>query len=154
MPIEAMRDAALMLAAGIGIPVLAGLNASLGVRLGSPAAAAVVLFAVALAAAGAVLALTGGPGVLRGLPGQPKVLFIGGLLVAFYILSITTVAPRFGLGNAILFVLLGQVMSSALIDGFGLMGLPPRPVTGARAVGLMLMAAGVVLSQKGQGLWP
>lgn len=47
MTSETMRYAAIMLAAGIGIPVLAGLNSALGVKLGNPAAAAVCLFAVA-----------------------------------------------------------------------------------------------------------
>lgn len=134
MAAEALRDAGLMLAAGIGIPVLAGLNAVLGQRLGSPIAAALVLFAVAFVAVGAVLIATGGMGVLARLPGQPPVLFLAGLLVAFYILSITAVAPRFGLGNAILFVLLG---------------LASRPVSGMRLMGLAVMAAGVVLSQRG-----
>jgi bacterial/archaeal transporter family-2 protein len=144
-----MRDAVLMLAAGIGVPILAGLNAVLGQRLGSPIAAAVVLFAVACVASGAFLLVTGGQGALARLPGQPPVLFLAGLLVAFYILSITAVAPRFGLGNAILFVLLGQILSSALIDQFGLLGLAPRPLSGLRWLGLCLMAAGIVLSQRG-----
>ena len=34
------RDAAVMLAAGMGVPLLAALNAQLGVRIGSPAVAA------------------------------------------------------------------------------------------------------------------
>ena len=43
-------SAAIMLAAGIGIPVLAALNAGLGRHVGSPASAAVVLFIVAFVA--------------------------------------------------------------------------------------------------------
>ena len=38
-----------MLAAGIGIPLLAALNAALGQRIASPLAAGVILFVVALA---------------------------------------------------------------------------------------------------------
>jgi bacterial/archaeal transporter family-2 protein len=136
MTAETLRHAALMLAAGVGIPVLAGLNAVLGQKLGSPIAAALVLFAVAFVAVGAVLLASGGQGALARLPGQPPVLFLAGLLVAFYILSITAVAPRFGLGNAILFVLLGQILSSTLIDHFGLLGLAARPVSGLRRLGL------------------
>ena len=45
---DTMRYAAIMLAAGVGIPLLAALNAQLGARIGSPTAAAVVLFCVAL----------------------------------------------------------------------------------------------------------
>ena len=146
---EGARHAALMFAAGVGIPLLAALNANLGQRIGSPVAAGLVLFAVAFLAALAVLLVTGGAGALARVPGQPPVLFLAGCLVAFYILSITFVAPRFGLGNAILFVLLGQIVSAAIIDATGLMGLAAREVTPTRVLGLILMAVGVVLSQRG-----
>lgn len=129
--------------------VLAALNANLGLRIGSPVAAGVVLFAVAFGAALAVLVISGGAGALSRLPGQPPMLFFDGCLVAFYILSITLVAPRFGLANAILFVLLGQLVSAAVIDASGFMGLATRPVSGLRLAGLALMAVGVVLSQRG-----
>lgn len=146
---DGLRHAALMFAAGVGIPLLAALNASLGQRIGSPVAAGVVLFAVAFGAALAALVATGGVGALAKVPGQPWVLFLAGCLVAFYILSITFVAPRFGLANAILFVLLGQLVSAAVIDATGLMGLAARPVSGLRLLGIAVMAVGVVLSQRG-----
>ncbi len=146
---EGLRYAALMIVAGVGIPVLAALNATLGQRIGSPVAAGVVLFAVALLATLAVLLATGGVGALARVPGQPPVLFLAGTLVAFYILSITFVAPRFGLANAILFVLLGQLVSAAVIDATGFMGLAARPVSATRLLGLAVMAVGVVLSQRG-----
>ncbi|MCB1400162.1 MAG: DMT family transporter [Rhodobacteraceae bacterium] len=144
-----MRYAAIMLLAGIGIPVLAALNARLGVRIGSPAAAATILFAVAFAGAAATMVATRGQGALLAAPEQPKHLFLAGLLVAFYVLSITWVAPRFGLGNAIMCVLLGQLISAAVIDQFGLMGAMVRVLTPMRASGLALMALGVVLTQRG-----
>lgn len=146
---ETFRYAAVMLLAGIGIPVLAALNARLGARIGSPAAAATILFTVAFL--GAVLAMlaTRGTAALAAAPGQPKHLFLAGLLVAFYVLSITWVAPHFGLGNAIMFVLLGQLCSAAAIDQWGLMGAAVREVTPLRAAGLALMIAGVVLTQRG-----
>ncbi len=146
---DGLRHAALMIAAGIGIPVLAALNASLGQRIGSPVAAGVVLFSVALLSALAVLLVSGGQAALARVPGQPPVLFLGGCLVAFYILTITFVAPRFGLANAILFVLLGQLVSAAVIDATGLMGLAARPVSLQRVAGMVLMAVGVILSQRG-----
>ena len=45
---------AIMVVAGIGIPVMAALNSGLGTRLGHPVLAAAILFALALAATGAV----------------------------------------------------------------------------------------------------
>ncbi len=146
---EVVRQAALMVAAGVGIPLLAALNASLGQRIGSPVAAGVVLFAVAFGTTLAVLLVTGGTAALAKVPMQPPVLFLAGCLVAFYILSITFVAPRLGLANAILFVLLGQLVSAAVMDATGLTGLASRPVTWARLAGLGLMAAGVLLAQRG-----
>ena len=146
---EGARHAALMFAAGVGIPLLAALNANLGQRIGSPVAAGVVLFAVAFASALVVLLTTGGAAALAKVPGQPPVLFLAACLVAFYVLSITFVAPRFGLANAILFVLLGQLVSAAVIDATGLMGLAARPVSAVRLLGLAVMAVGVFLSQRG-----
>jgi transporter family-2 protein len=146
---EGVRHAALMVAAGVGIPLLAALNANLGQRIGSPVAAGVVLFAVAFGTALGVLMVTGDGAALARVPGQPHVLFLAGCLVAFYILSITFVAPRFGLANAILFVLLGQLLSAAVIDATGLMGLAARPISGVRLLGLAVMAAGIALTQRG-----
>ena len=146
---DSLRYALIMLAAGIGIPVLAALNAQLGARLGSPTVAAVVLFCVALIAATLVMLVTQGPVGFSGLAAQPKHLFLGGVLVCFYVLSVTFVAPRFGVGNAVFFVLLGQVISAALIDQFGLFGAIMRPITWMRGTGLGVMALGLLLIQRG-----
>ena len=136
----------IMLAAGVGIPILAALNARLGANIGSPAAAALILFVVAFGATAIVTILTGAGAVLR-LSGQPWYLFLAGLLVAFYVLSITYVAPQFGLGNAVFFVLLGQLVSAALIDHFGLFGAQLSPLTALRAGGIVVMGLGVALTQ-------
>ncbi|HKK97470.1 MAG TPA: DMT family transporter [Marivita sp.] len=143
MPVYALT----MLAAGIGIPVLAALNAALGLRLGSPAAAALILFCVALTATAVVTVLTG-PKALMQAPFAPKYLFLAGLLVAFYVLSITYVAPHFGIGNAVFFVLLGQLISAALIDHFGLFGARISPLSLTRATGIGVMALGVWITQR------
>ena len=113
---ETFRYATVMLAAGIGIPVLAALNAQLGNRIGSPAAAATVLFIVALCATTATLFLTTGAAALANVPAQPKYLLLGGFFVAFYVLSVTWIAPRFGVGNAVFCVLLGQILAASVID--------------------------------------
>lgn len=146
---ENLKYTMIMLAAGIGIPLLAALNAQLGARIGAPTAAAAVLFAVALTATLAATVLTGAQGGFPALAAQPPHLFAGGLLVAFYVLSITWIAPRFGVGNAIFCVLLGQLVSAALIDQFGLFGAPVRPLSGLRLAGLSVMASGLVLARMG-----
>ncbi|NOR63867.1 MAG: EamA-like transporter family protein [Rhodobacteraceae bacterium] len=136
-----------MLAAGFGIPILAALNAALGVRLGSPVAAGAILFCVALGATLVVLLFTGAAPVAKAID-APRHLFLAGFLVAFYVLSITYVAPRFGVGNAVFFVLLGQLISAAAIDHFGLFGAQISPLSLTRATGIALMAAGVFVTQQ------
>ncbi|MEL7298999.1 MAG: DMT family transporter [Pseudomonadota bacterium] len=136
-----------MLAAGIGIPILAALNAALGKHLGAPMVAGVILFLVAFSTA-FLVALVTGPGALAKAVTAPKHLFLAGALIAFYVLSITAIAPSFGVGNAVFFVLLGQLISAAAIDHFGLFGARPDPLTATRAAGIALMAAGVFLTQR------
>ncbi|MGD9917962.1 MAG: DMT family transporter [Paenirhodobacter sp.] len=146
---DGFRYGAVMLAAGIGIPVLAALNAQLGSRIGSPVVAAVVLFCVALTGAVVVMLASAGPSALAHVPTQPRHLFLAGLLVCFYVLSVTFVAPKFGVGNAVFFVLMGQMISAALIDQFGLFGAIARPVTALRGTGIGLMGIGLFLIQRG-----
>lgn len=138
----------LMLAAGLGIPVMAALSATLGSRYGSPAFAASVLFLVAVSVSVGFLFLV--EGGLRPFPKTsaqvPFYFYLGGVFVAFYVLSVTWVAPQFGVGNAVAFVLLGQLISMATIDQFGLLGAPVHALTVQRSVGLMLMAVGVLLA--------
>jgi transporter family-2 protein len=137
--------AAVMLLAGVGIPVLAALNARLGALMGAPASAAVILFAVALASALVVAFATGLD--LRAAAAAPPHLFLAGVLVAFYVLSVTWIAPRFGVGNAVFCVLLGQIVSAAAIDHFGLFGARVLPLSPLRALGLAAMAGGLFLVQ-------
>ncbi|MDZ4311777.1 MAG: DMT family transporter [Cypionkella sp.] len=149
MSTDTLRYALIMLLAGIGIPVLAALNAQLGARIAAPVAASVVLFAVALLACILVLAFSGQVSALAALPAQPKHLFAAGLFVAFYVLTVTWVAPRFGVGNAVFCVLLGQMIAATLIDQFGLFGAAVHTVTATRAAGIVAMVAGLALIQRG-----
>ncbi|PKF80636.1 hypothetical protein CW749_04685 [Vibrio sp. vnigr-6D03] len=50
--------------------------------------------------------------------------FMGGIFLAFYILSITWVAPKIGTSNTVFLVLLGQILASTLIDNFGWFNTP------------------------------
>ena len=136
----------LMLATGIGIPIMAALSGTLGAKYGSPAFAASVLFLVALVIS--VVFLFAVEGGLKPFPkaSLPFYFYLGGAFVAFYVLSITWVAPRFGVGNAVAFVLLGQLISMAAIDQFGLLGAPTHTITLPRSIGLVLMSVGVFLA--------
>lgn len=141
-----------MFAAGVGIPIMATLNSGLGTRLGSPVTAAAILFLLA-----AVLAsLTYGGSLLAGeqlppraaLTSTPLWLFAGGLFVVFYVFSITWLAPKLGVGNAVFLVLLGQLLATAFIDHYGWLGALQFKLTPQRILGLVLMGIGVYLARR------
>lgn len=142
--------ASVMFVAGLGIPLMAALSGGLGARLQSPAAAAVVLFTVALLIAVAYLLIVQGIPTAIYNASIPWYFYSGGFFVMFYILTITWVAPHFGVSNAVAFVLLGQLIAMSAIDHFGLFGILKSPLSTQRCLGLLLMAVGVftVLSRK------
>ena len=136
-----------MLIAGLGIPILAALNAALGRFIASPIVAATILFSVAFSSC-LILALITGPSAIKTAMSAPKHLFLAGFLVAFYVLSITFIAPKFGVGNAVFFVLLGQLISAAAIDHFGLFGAAVTSLNMMRGLGIAVMAFGVWITQR------
>lgn len=142
---ENLSLSALMFAAGVGIPIMAAWNSRLGAELGSPWAAGFILAIV-----GAVIC--GAAALILGLPKSgwfiaSPLYYAGGVLVAFYILSVTWTAPRIGVANAVFFVLLGQIAAAALIDHFGLFGALKSPLTAQRGLGIAFMAIGTYLAR-------
>lgn len=140
--------AALATVAGVLIPVMAALSASMGRTFNSPMAASLVVIVVAFFIALALGFATGGLNVSWGALQQAKPIELAaGVGFVFYIASMTWLGPRFGIGNAVMFVLFGQIISSALIDQFGLFGAPQKAIDLLRAAGLAVMAAGIVIAQ-------
>src|ERR1700686_2025122 len=135
-------------AAGALIPLMAILNAGVARTAGGQVQATVILFATGLIASLllAVITTVRLPdlhALVRVAPHQ----YAGGVIVGFYVLSITFLAPRFGVGNAILFAVTAQLMTSALIDHFALAGANLRPLTTRGSVGLSIVITGVVITQ-------
>jgi bacterial/archaeal transporter family-2 protein len=137
--------ALLMLLAGLGIPLMAALNGGLGNRLQNPPLAVTILFFVGLMNSLIYLLVNGGVAKTLTITPIPWYLYSGGIFVMFYISTITWVAPRFGISNAISFVLLGQLVAMCLIDRFGLVGAPLQALSTQRIIGIILMAVGVYL---------
>jgi transporter family-2 protein len=135
-------------AAGALIPLMAILNAGLARAVGGPIQAAVILFTIGLVTSLLVVATaTLRIPTLAAIVRVPPHEFAGGVIVAFYVLSITFLAPRFGVGNAILFAVTAQLFSSAAIDHLALAGATLRPLTFMRVLGLAIVIIGVVLTQ-------
>lgn len=136
----------LMFATGVGIPIMAAWNSRLGAELGSPWAAAFILFVLGAIICGIAMVALGLP--KRGWFGATPLYYAGGLVVSFYILSITWTAPRIGVANAVFFVLLGQIGAAALVDQFGLFGALKSSLTTQRIIGIAFMLVGTYLARR------
>ncbi len=138
-----------MLFAGIGIPIMAALSGNLGDRLGSTVVAAMVLLSVGLLITAAYLFFVEGDLPSGFFPKDtPWYLYSAGAFFVFYIISITWVGPRFGISNAVSFVLLGQLIAMTAIDQYGLLGARQVSIDFQRLIGLLLMSLGVFLVVK------
>ena len=147
-----MRTAPLLwilaLVSGALIPVQAAANAALSrAILGNVAAAALTLLAVAAATTLLAYGLLGGPApAWEHFRSAPWWSYTGGIIVALYVLTITFLAPRLGVGTAITLIVTGQVLGALLIDHFGLLRSLTFPLTSARVAGAVLMIAGAFLA--------
>ena len=139
---------ALSTLAGVLIPIMAALSGALGRTLDNPWAAATIVCAGGFAMVLAFALATGSAAVSWETLKQAKPLqLLAGFGFAFYLVAITWLAPRFGVGNAVMLVVAGQIASSAVIDHFGLFGAPQKPVDLMRMTGLAIMVVGVVIAQ-------
>lgn len=133
---------------GALIPVQAASNAALSkVIHGNVPFAALTLFLVA-AAATALAVGAMGQGVPSGaeLATAPWWSYSGGFIVAFYVFTITFLAPRIGVGTAISLIVAGQVFSALTIDHYGLLRSLTFQLTPTRLAGGLLVVAGVWLA--------
>jgi transporter family-2 protein len=141
--------------AGALIPLMAILNAGLARGAGGTVQATLLLFGTGFIATLLFAVVTATP--LPGLHALARIApshYAGGLIVGFYILSITFLAPRFGVGNAILFAVTAQLLTSAAIDQFALAGAIARPLTTVRMIGLLVVIVGVVITQASDRIFP
>jgi transporter family-2 protein len=124
---------------------MAALNSHLGTKLHSPVLATSILFVVGTVVSLATLFLSGGLPKIPIKEPIPIFFYFGGLFVIFYILAMTWIAPKFGVGNAISMVLLGQLISMAIIDHYGFLGAIKQAISIQRLAGLAFMVLGVFL---------
>jgi transporter family-2 protein len=132
--------------AGALIPVMAALQGTLGRTLQSPLHASLIAVGMSFLAVGLVFAA-----FRPALPASaliaavPPFAWAGGMAMAFYAISATFLAPRFGVGNFVMCVVVAQLAMSTLIDQFGLFGAPIHTIDLKRVAGLMMLGIGATL---------
>jgi bacterial/archaeal transporter family-2 protein len=138
----------LSLIAGVAGTVQIAVMGKLGERIGIVPALA---FAAVVAAGIGVVALLATRRSLAGFADaihQPAWLWLGGLMGAFVVFTITFAGPRLGTTATVAFFLVGQFAAAALVDRYGLFGLDRIAVGWPRVLGLTLLAVGAALTLK------
>jgi len=139
----------LALIAGLIIPVQIGLNTNLAERLGHSILATVISFAVGFSALFmySLSARLIWPPVSE-LTRIPWWMWCGGMIGAFVVWVSVFSGPKIGAMTLLATFLAGQLVASIVIDHYGLLGFPIRPLSWERALGVVLLVTGVYLIRK------
>ncbi len=139
---------AFALAMGLAIALQAPINATLARSLGGLTVMSAFLSFLIGTVCLAVLAYFSGVlhfDTLKALPQQAWWKFLGGILGAFFVFGTILLAPKIGLINMFLTVLIGQLITSMILDSVGAFGLSVKPISWQKIVGLFIMFAGLLL---------
>jgi transporter family-2 protein len=139
----------LALVTGALIPIQAATNAVFSKNIGSPFVTGLMVFVVGLIGmlVFILLSRTPFPGRQQ-LASSPLYGYLGGIIVATYVVMITILTPRIGVGTAIALIVTGQIICAVLIDHFGLFNVAVRSISITRMAGVLMMIGGIYLVMK------
>ena len=139
----------LALVAGAMMPTQAAINNKLAGVVESPILAAFVSFFVGTIGLFVYVLASGTPlGNLTSAKQAPPLLWIGGLLGAFFVTATVVLVPRLGVAMTFSVIIAGQMLVTLVIDHFGLLGVPVKEISLIRVAGILLITGGVVLIRK------
>lgn len=131
------------------MPTQATVNSKLAESVQSPIMAAFISFAVGTVALFVYMLLTGVPlSSIASSKDAPLVAWVGGFLGAFFVSVMATVVPKIGVALAFSLAIGGQMLVTLLIDHFGWLGVPEKPINLWRVLGAVFITIGVVLIRK------
>ncbi|MFC4689908.1 DMT family transporter [Dokdonia genika] len=135
--------------AGAVLPVQVGLNVQLGKSVHQPIFAAFASFLVGTIGLFMYLLVLKFDFSTLGLTKTVSpVVWIAGLLGAFYVAAVIMLAPKLGTALTFVLVVAGQMTVSLVLDHFGLLGLPVKQINWQRLVGVAFLVVGVLLIRK------
>jgi transporter family-2 protein len=139
---------------GAVLPVQGAINALLRDDLDRPLAVAATSFllatgVMAVVLVGAVRLVRVTPPQLRWVGTLPWWGWLGGLVGAGYVTAVFLLMPQIGAAPTVALTIAGQQLAALAVDQYGLLRMPPRPVSARRLLGVAVLLAGVGLLQLG-----
>jgi transporter family-2 protein len=139
----------LALITGALIPIQAATNSAFSRSIKNPIITGLMVFVIGLVGMILFVLLSREPFPTRQqLTSAPLYGYLGGLIVATYVVMITILVPRIGVGTAIGLIVTGQIICAVTIDHFGLFNVAVRSISFTRVAGICLMIGGVYLVMK------
>jgi len=129
------------------IPVQAATNALLTKATGHILYSILILLCIGLfALVSLILIVKPEIPAVSNLLAAPLLSFSGGVIVAFYMLTITFISPKIGVGNSVLLIVVGQIISASLIDQFGSFGSLVSTMSTTKLLGLLCVVVGLIIT--------
>ena len=139
----------LAILAGAVLPLQAGLNVQLGKSVHQPIFAAFASFLIGTVGLLIYLiALKFDFSAISQTTSVSPVVWIAGILGAFYVAAVIILAPRLGVALTFVLAVAGQMTISLIFDHYGLLGLPVKHINWQRLLGVSLLVAGVLLIRR------
>jgi bacterial/archaeal transporter family-2 protein len=126
--------------------VQAAVQGKLGDRIGTIDALGFAMVVAGLTGVAVLLAARRSFGAVAAGFHQPAWLWVGGMLSAFIVLTITYATPRVGVTAVVGILIAGQLGAAAAIDRFGWFGSERIALHWPRLVGIVLLAAGAAFT--------
>lgn len=123
-------------------------NAKLNGQVTSPLWASFISFATGTVILFTLAWITSGKMISIETDGLKWWMFLGGALGAFFVTTALFIVPHLGVATMIALFVAGQLISSALLDHFGIMAAAPNPVNLQKIIGLSLLALGAFITLK------
>jgi bacterial/archaeal transporter family-2 protein len=139
----------LTLLVGLCLPLMASANGALSKSIGSPFTATFGIFALATGLIGIITLVTKSPGLtVQSISQTNWKMWLGAFIVVMNIVTFTVVPQKIGAANMIVFFITGQIVSSVVVEHFGLINFPIHQITWQRFLGICFLIIGVVMVKK------
>jgi len=139
----------LALLAGLVLPVQAGLNVQLGKAVQQPIFAAFASFLVGtIALLVYLVVLKFDFSTMANLRSVSPVVWLAGILGAFYVAAVIVLAPKLGTALTFSLIVAGQMLLSLVLDHYGWLGMPVKQVSWQRLLGMTFLILGVLMIRK------
>jgi len=136
----------LALFAGAALATQVALNTQLRAAVGTPMQATMISMCIGAFAAFAYTVAARHPWpTASSVSSSPWWGWCGGFLGVFYLWATVVCAPRLGVAVTFGLVIAGQVITSLVLDHFGLLSVPVTLASVQRVIGVVLIVVGVVV---------